>query len=193
MPQAKLPDINAAWVRYRNYGLQCIDQRNYSGACAAINEINALFPDEYRVEINTEKHNELMREAIVVVCSNCGTETNYSNIKIFDLLLPLLSSIIAGREYERVWSCPNCKHTNKLQDTKMIKDQHANPFYHKVIPKPPERRSGLEGRRYYHNNMVKWFFESLEEMDHQLGRYRDEYKPVEETGDVIEGGNEDAD
>src|SRR3989304_1653918 len=92
--QAKLPDINNAWVRYRNFGLQCIMERNYVGAIAAINEINALFPDAYRVEVNTPKYIQSTQDELVAKCTKCNEETNIAELHIFDLLLTTVNSII---------------------------------------------------------------------------------------------------
>lgn len=193
VPQAKLPDINNAWVRYRNYGLECIDKRNYTGACAAIFEINALFPDKYRCEIDTDKYNELMMEQRVVVCPSCTKETDFKDIKIFDLILNLIPNILTNSTTEKVWNCPECKTNQKMINTKMIKDQHKQPFYFQLLREPPTRKGGISYRNSYHDIMAKWFFESLEQLDHQLGKYRDEYKPLEEQENDIAEGDEGAD
>lgn len=193
VPQAKLPDINNAWVRYRNYGLECIDSRRYAGAVAAVMEINALFPDLYRVKIDSDKYADLMRENRILVCTACTEETNFQLIQTYDLILNATRAIISGRPSEKVWDCPKCKTTQRMIDTKMYKDQHEKPTYFQVIPEPPKRREGAIDRNSFHNEMVKWFYESLEELDHQLGKYRDEYKPQGDDEESIIEGDEDAD
>ncbi len=192
MPQAKLPDINNAWVRYRNYGLESIDSKNYSGAVAAIFEIIALFPETYRCEINTEKWNELEKDVIIYVCGNCSKENNHDEVKIFNLLLDVTTQFISGSNQETVWNCLGCDNQNRLLSTKVIKSQLSKPHYNKVIREPPNRKQGIMDRVQYDNLMRKWFFESLAETDHQLGLYRDEYRPTDEEEEAqnIEGGEE---
>ena len=193
MPQAKLPDINNAWVRYRNYGLQCIHERNYTGAIAAVNEINALFPDEYRVEINTEKYNQSIHDTITVVCEQCKKEINYIDIHLFELILPTIDSIIIDKTTDVVWVCTECNHTNRRETTEMKRHEQKKPHYNKLIPEPPVRIDGIQGRTEYHNSMVKWFYDALEELDHQLGKYREEYTPTDSEEGTDYEGDEDAD
>ena len=192
MPQAKLPDINNAWVRYRNYGLESIDSQNYSGAVAAIFEIISLFPEKYRVEINTAKYEELERDKITYICSECKDESNLVNINIYNLTLGLTLSFISGVNSTKVWDCVKCGSRNMLQNTQIIRSQEKKPHYHKVIPEPPNRKQGIMDRNTYDNKMRVWFFKSLEETDHQLGLYRDEYKPIDEDEDLetLEGGEQ---
>ena len=193
MPQAKLPDINNAWVRYRNYGLECIKERNYTGAIAAINEINALFPDNYRVEVNTEKFNRSVQDKITVTCEQCKKEINYVEIRFFELLLPTIEAVIIDRAFDVVWVCAECNHTNRRETTEMKRHEQKKPEYSQLIPEPPNRIEGIQGRTEYHNNMVKWFYDALEELDHQLGKYREEYQPEDSEETINYEGGEDAD
>jgi len=193
VPQAKLPDINNAWVRYRNFGLQCIMERNYVGAIAAINEINALFPDAYRVEVNTPKHLQSVQDTLVAICVGCDVEVNINELHVFDLLLTSINSMILNKPTEKVWVCKSCNKINMREKTRMIRREHKKPNYDGVISEPPKRVDGIQGRTEYHNNMVKWFYDALEELDHQLGKYRAEYKPLEWEEDVNYQGDEDAD
>lgn len=182
--QARLPDTNVAWVFYRHLGVQSIKEHNYSAAVGAINEMIALFPDEYRIEINTAKYNELIRERLAVVCGNCKAEINRRAVQIIQLLVTPVKALITDNEVEDVWICPKCHKDNKLQNTQIIKEQQALPFYHKLIPEPPGRRGGLVDRRDYHKEMTKWFYGALEEVDHQLGKLRAEYEALEKIDEV---------
>lgn len=192
MPQAKLPDINNAWVRYRNYGIESIDSQNYSGAVAAIYEMISLFPEKYRLEINTEKYEDLERDTIIYICNGCKEESNLTSITVYNFTLGLTLSFVSGLKNAQVWDCIKCGSRNMLQNTQVIKSQEAKPHYHKVIPEPPNRKQGIMDRNSYDNKMRVWFFKALEETDHQLGKYRDEYKPIDEDEELetLEGGEE---
>jgi len=187
MVQAKLPDLNNYWIKYHDIGIHSLYNKNYAGVVACIYNMNALLPDDYRVEINTEKYNELSQDKLMVVCSNCNTEIVYNEIRVYETFLSTLQSMIQNARTERVWNCPKCNEVNQFARTKKIKNHHKNPFYYKVIPEPPIQKDGLTGRHAFHNKMTSWFFTSLEEIDHQLGLYRKEYEPEGERDDIIEG------
>jgi len=57
----------------------------------------------------------------------------------------------------------------------------------------PPKRHGLIDRMGWHEKWQVWFFNSMEELEHQLGRYRAEWITQEESGEVIEEGSENAD
>lgn len=168
-------------------------ERNYIGAIAAINEINALFPDAYRVEVNTSKHLQSVQDVLVAVCVGCREETNINELHVFDLLLTTVKSIILNKQSEKAWVCKLCNHVNMREKTRMIRREHKKPNYDGVISEPPQRIDGIQGRTEYHNSMVKWFYDALEELDHQLGKYRAEYKPMEWEEEGNYQGDEDAD
>ena len=187
--QAKLPDTNQAWIYYRHMGVQSISEKDYSSAIAAINEMIALFPNEYRIEINTEKYKQTIREKLVLVCTKCNTEINYNDIKIMKLQNLGVVRLVTGTDFNDGWYCTSCHKINKLQNTRVIKEQKGLPFYHKIIPEPPIYH-GISDRKGWHNRMVKWFYDSLEEVDHQLGKYREEYEGLEKLEEI--SGSQDA-
>lgn len=188
MVQAKLPDLNNYWIKYHDHGMFCLYSKNYAGCIAAIYNINALLPDEYRVEVSTKKYNELSRDKLVIICSKCEAEVNRNEIKIMTLLLSSIDSLISGDKSVQVWICSKCNGENDFIRSKKINDSHKNPTYYKVMPEPPLQKEGLTGRWQFYTKMTKWFFTCLEEEDHQLGLYRKEYQPESERDEFEEGG-----
>ena len=186
MVQAKLPDLNNYWIKYHDHGIHCLYNKDYAGCVASIYNMNALLPDDYRVEVNTRSYNELSHDKFIVVCSNCNAEILRNEIKVIEVLLNPIENIILEERTKQIWVCSKCNKENEFARTKMIKDQHKNPFYYKIIPDCPIRKDGLTGRTGFHNKMTKWFFTSLEEIDHQLGLYRKEYEPEGERDDIAE-------
>jgi len=186
MVQAKLPDLNNYWIKYHDHGIHCLYNKDYAGCVASIYNMNALLPDDYRVEVNTQRYDEVSHDKLIVVCSNCNAEIPRNEIKLIEKFLGLLKSMILETHTIKVWVCHNCKQENELARTKMIKDSHKNPFYYKLIPECPQQKDGLSARSGFHNKMTKWFFTSLEEIDHQLGLYRKEYEPEGERDDIDE-------
>lgn len=192
MPQAKLPDLNAAFVKYRSYGLQCVEIQNFSGAIGALYGINALLPDEYRIEIDTVKYLSMISEQITVVCKSCSSEFNYKDIIQKKRLLGSFESSLKGKEYDMIWICKKCNEANVVNKTKMFKSKLNKPYYLKVVEEPPEKHDGVENMMNYKKRMKKWFYTFLGELEYQLGLYRKEYTSESEDGtEKVEEGVEE--
>jgi hypothetical protein len=170
-----LPDLNAIWVTYRNRGLAAISGEMYAQAIGCINGMNAILPNDYRIEVNTSKYTELTTERLIAICNACKEQFSRKEIKIVELLNPLVIQVLTNQEYEKVWFCPKCNKTNNVSTTNWIKERLGLPYYLKVIPEPPSRKGGIQDRREYPIAMEKWFYQALEELDHQLGTYRADY------------------
>ena len=178
--QAKLPDINAAWVKERTYFFTCRDMHNWSGMILALYAMNALLPDEYRIMVNTRKYNNLTEAKIGYICNNCKGEIEESMVKVQKAIAPLLVSYISSSETKTYWSCHKCNAENLLSQTKLIKETLEKPYYLKVISEPPERKRGIQDRKSYQAEMTKWSGIFFQELEHQLGLYRAEYINEEE-------------
>jgi len=173
--QAKLPDINAAWVKERTYFFTCRDMHNWSGMTLALRAMNALLPDEYRININTKKYNELTSAKIGYICNYCKEEIPESMVKIKTAIAPLIVSYVSSSETKTFWLCHKCNKENLVSQTKLIKETLAKPSYLKVVPDPPERKRGIQDRRSFDIILTKWGGNFFEELEHQLGLYRAEY------------------
>ena len=195
MPQAKLPDLNAAFVKYRSYGLQSVEVQNFSGAIGALYNINALLPDEYRIEINTTKYLLLISEQTLVVCNKCKKEHNYKDILKKRVLLPSFESSLKGKDYETFWICKDCGESNVYDKTKMIHSTLNKPYYLKVVTEPPEKQDGVASMMNYKKRMKKWFYNFLGELEYQLGLYRKEYTSQTEDSEEkdVDTGEEEFD
>jgi len=185
MVQAKLPDLNNYWIKYHDSGMFNIMRANYQASIASIYSMNALLPDEYRLSVDTSKYTELTHSILIAVCSHCNTQTPRTEIKVFDLIVPLVFQVVRETKTIEVWYCSKCKESNELVNTKYIQNENAQPFYYKVIPEPPIISDGLN-RRDKGRSVTTWFYNALEELDHQLGLYRKEYEPEGERDDVTE-------
>lgn len=177
--QSKLPDVNAAIVRHRSNALAALDRNDTYAAAISMSAINALLPDDYRVEENTSKYNSMIRGNSIINCKYCDEEQLYDHLKTFDLLLPFTEQIVSGKKYQKVWVCSSCKKINKFVNTKKITQQYERPFYVKVIPEPP-RQNGLISRLGFSEKFKKWFSIALEELEHQIGLYRADYQAQQE-------------
>lgn len=173
--QAKLPDINSAFVKYRTYALECIASRNYNGGTAALNNINALFPEEYRVAISDSDYYQAVRNRIYYQCYNCKKETSPLELRVMKLDNTFIVATLTGIKTSEVWICPECNTQNNLKSTYLIKEKKKEPYYLKVVPTCPVGLPGLRTRLGFHQKYSNWFYKFLEELECQIGLYRIEY------------------
>ena len=188
--QSKLPDLNAYWRDYHKQGKSALDNHDYDTCISCVYSMLALMPDEYRLEVNTDKYNELVRLRSIVVCSECKKENNYDDVEIDDRLVPFDISILLGSKTEKVWICIFCKFENEFTSTKLEKEIRKEPAYFEVIAKPLPTPRGLEGRTFFHSKMVSWWNNAVIEIDHQLALLRTNYDPDGEDPDTEDGGEE---
>jgi len=185
--QSKLPDLNNYWKQYHAEGESALLRYDYEGCVNAVDCMNALMPEEYRLEINTAKYEELLKNNDLVCCIKCKKEQDWN---IMNLLLPLIESIIEKSKTYKAWICLECKYENKVLKSKLIKPKIKEPFYLKVIPKAHKVPAGLERRTSFNTKMSVWWHNAKVEIDHQLALIRQEYKSDDEDLDSEDGGEE---
>jgi hypothetical protein len=148
-----------------------------------LNNINALFPDEYRVTIDTKKWSKEIESKIWWVCNYCKEEIPSNKIEVFNKYNPFTVSVLVGQKHSEAWNCAKCNKPNLTKNTKVIRERQQEPYYLKVVPECPIRTSGLQNRLGYHQKFAKWFYKYLEELEYELGRYRVEYAAQMDSDD----------
>lgn len=180
MPQAALPDLNTAFIVYRREAITSLKSKRYDACFGALYAINGLLPKEYRVKISDSLYKEKTNLETMVICSNCKEKREYNEIKIFDILLPFAVGVISGIESEKAWKCGKCEKLNKLGKTDILEPVIEEPYFAKIVPKPPMRRHGLLDRVTYHKQFSRWVWTFLDELEAQMSNYRREYQPRNE-------------
>lgn len=195
--QSLLPDINSKYLMYTRKILDKIESKKWGSCAGALNAINALLPEEYHVIFSTIEHNKQSINNIVSICEKCKEEIDFKSIKIMELIAPVMDEFLSGSKIIKIWICPKCKQDNKLSTTKIITRRKQMPNFLKVVPAPPERKDGIADRRTYDVKMEAWVWGCLEELEHQMGKFRkDNWKAGgEQEGDLdidttIEEGKE---
>ena len=192
--QAYYPDINTKYITHDRVILNALPNRKWSTCIGALNTINGLMPEEFQVQFSTAKYEELTKQQTIAICNFCtetdkegkerNTELDYNDIVILELILPNTIGFICNKLVEKVWLCPQCKHENKLANTKIIKNSLAEPHFLKVVPYPPSRKDGLMDRSSYDRKMEQWVWLAKNEIDHQIALFRgDNVNRAEEEGD----------
>lgn len=199
MPQARLPDINTAYITYRREALSSMKSKNYVACIGALYALNGLLPKKYRVTISTIEYDKLTQKHLLVTCPKCRKEDiDFTQVKIHKVILPVIDNLISNEEYIKVWYCPNplCNAENKIQTTRMVQQVLKEPAYFQVVPKPPNRKEGMKDRTTYHNQFINWAETLLIELEAQMAQFRDDnwHKGDEEYfAEDDEGSDEDED
>lgn len=181
--QAKLPDINAAIVRYRNDWLHAYSNKEYDIVIVAIDAVNALLPEDYKVEINSKKRNELVQENKIIVCS-CGEVAQWNQVEFQTVRLPAGEQFLLGRLNDKVWTCQKCNKENIFDSTKRKTIKYQEPFYTGIIPEAPTRRFGISNRLTYEREFKDWYRIAIKEIESKIGKYRADYIAQMEGDDI---------
>lgn len=186
--QSKLPDINAALVRYRSVAIESFDNDDDDMARMALGNMVALLPDKFKIVIDTDEYNEKIKENTFLVCPNCKKETVSDNVVRYKKRLSNIEQFLKAtrnpppmtyeeKQYDNVWCCGYCKHENRNEDTKLIEEKHSMPYYLGVIPEAPRRNHGdpLSDRLHFKQQFRNWFKIAFSEIESKIGIYRAEY------------------
>lgn len=176
MPQARLPDVNTAFVTYRRHILQCLNRNEYEDCIGAIISMNSLLPKEYRITISDDEYYEKMRTETIAVCTGCGHEHIYETIKPFELTLTEFEATISGKKKDKAWVCTEkkCKAVNRLSQTKIIKAIPEATDHIQIIPKPPTRKAGIRERSKFHKRIRDWIWNAVYEVEERSAQFRDD-------------------
>ncbi len=172
--QARLPDINTAFITYRREMLQSLNAKNYPNCVGSLNAMNSLLPKEYRVQISTPEFEDKIRQDVQAVCTKCDHSFDYNTIRIFDMTLPFLDHVLSRQKTTRAWICHNCNCTNRLTLTTIRKTILKEPYHLTLVPSPPTRKTGIRDRNKFHEEFTKWVWRMTNEVEERLAQFRDD-------------------
>ena len=186
MPQARLPDINTAYIRYRNEAIWALKHKNYNVMHGSLNGINALLPVDYQVIISSIDYDQLAKAEITYQCNSCKEHIDKSKVYVFDLIPNSIEALVHGRTPNKVWKCTNCKNTNMLSNTSISQTILQNPTFLGIVPDPPQRKDGLMDRMKFNIEIERWAWLVLNELEFKMAKFRDDNwnKGDEEMGDI---------
>ena len=197
MGQSLLIDMNSGWYKHKTEVNDGLKTMNYNQVLGALDSLNALLPDEYRVVIDSDDYNEKIKGNLLAMCPSCvtdypdpndrtkvltlPTQTEHTRLKKLRLLLPKMDQIARGKKYNDYWECPKCFTLNDLSKTRFKQRILKKPFYLQVVPDPPKRHLGIEDRGTYHIKFAGWARLFLAELNASAQRFRQEYKPKDDA------------
>lgn len=201
MPQARLIDVNTAAIKHRNEVTAGLDAKNYDKVFGALYSLNALLPEnfeddgrqKYRITISDELYRKFTENKIFATCNFCKEEINFGGVKVLNLLNTAIQLFLVNAKVSKAWVCLKCGKMNKLNKTEMTETHLREPFFIRVIPRPPTRQIGLHDRSSYHKKMTQWAWTFLQEWENGIAQFRDDnwQKGGElEFAEDIDGGEE---
>ena len=184
MPQARLPDINAAFTKHRNQVISSLRSGDYDSVLGSIVALNGLLPDKidentnmpvYRVIMSDQVYLKLTKNQTTLICYHCGQEHNYESVKIFTSHLTGIIQIITKQHTQKVWYCPSCKQICIITKTEMTQTKHQEPNFVGAVPMPPRRHDlGMLSRTRYVIKMKQWANTTLAELEAKMAQFRDD-------------------
>ena len=188
MPQSRLPDINNAFVSYRNDFKTAISKENFASAMGSLQVLNALLPIEYRVRISGEEYHRLAKTKTYKKCLHCEEESEDEITHVKEILTNSMSSFLLDAKSERLWYCPKCNEWNNIINTPRINQVLDSTMVFGVVPEPPTREAGVasinpikdESGRFLSNEkrfnfqMKDWLWKFDREIEERIAQYRDD-------------------
>lgn len=207
MPQARLPDINAAFTKHRNEVTSSLKSQQYDAVFGALYALNALLPEEpidedtkfpkYRVVVSDIDYKRLTKSTTFCECYHCQEESDYNDIVVFNYRLPPMESLVAIHKNMKAWRCPKCKQICRLRPDDFSETSVKEPSFIGVVPKPPHRQEGLMDRSMYHRKVTQWAWTMLDELEAKMAQFRDDnwtkkdsYTGDDDVTEDFEGGND---
>ena len=188
--QSRLPDINTAFIKYRNEVIGAIKRLDFNQMHGSLNAINGMLPDQYQVTISTAKYEDLTRTDIQYLCKTCTAnnkepvEIPKESIRVFELYPNAMQGLLYGGIKDQVWVCPKCLTTHRLKETDISVTKLQDPYFIGVVPNPPNRKQGLMDKLTFNDKTVAWGWQMLNELEHKMALFRDDNWS---RGDELEG------
>lgn len=174
MPQARLPDINTAFIVYRREAISSWKSEKYDSCLGSLQTLNGLLPEDYRVQISDDDYNSQVHKEMQLVCTKCDVKSEQHLVKIRKVLLPQLTKFISNNEEEEIWDCPKCGTEHRITQTLILKPELQEPYFLGIVPSPPVRREGMKDRTRFHIDFSRWFWLCLSEIEKKMADFRDD-------------------
>ena len=193
MPQARLPDINTAYIRYRHETIFALKNKMYNLMHGSLVGINALLPLEYQVIISTVEYDQLAKTEISYLCGHCKEQIDKQDVYVFDLQPNSIQTLVHGKMLNKVWKCIKCKGINMLNRTSISQTILQNPTFLGIVPEPPTRKNGLMDKLKFNIEIERWAWLCLSELEFKMAKFRDDNwnRKDDELGDSIDTSLDD--
>lgn len=172
--QARLPDINSAYIKYRSETVWALKNKMYNLMHGSLVGINALLPLDYQVIISTSEYEQLAKTETTYLCTYCDVPNDKSDIEVFDLQPNSIQTLVHGKMINKVWRCTKCKRVNMLNKTFISQTILQNPTFLGIVPEPPTRKNGLMDKLKFNIEIERWAWLCLSELEFKMAKFRDD-------------------
>ena len=139
--QARLPDVNVSFVKRRNGVEEGLSSKNWDKVFGNLYAWNSLLPRmktedglfKYRIRMSDIEYDKLTTIVSEAQCNKCEGCTDYTKIKIFDLMIPLVEGILSGNTTSKIWICPSCDNENKIIEVYILFFRFIVILYRPII------------------------------------------------------------
>lgn len=177
--QARLPDVNTAFVVYRRHALYALGRRDHELAADMLYVFNGLLPEEYRIRVSTPEYRALTQSHNYAICGRCETKVEYGDARHTKIYLDYWERIVRGKDAKEAWQCPNCQNTNENERTRFVISSRAEPSFLGVVPEPPKRWGHGYSPNTFHGRFASWFSNFLKELEAKAALFRAEWNPAD--------------
>lgn len=194
MPQARLPDVNTAFIKWRNKIVTALEAEKFTAAVGSLNNFNACLPKEYQVQVSSELYaQKLGDEKVLVHCAKCNNDVDYRHVRKMEGVCSPSESLVSQTLVKAMWICSLCQAENLTTRSEFIKTQLPNPSYLGVVQDPPKRKDGILDRHSYQKKLEHWVWTMMGELEFKAAKYRDDswQKAIQAGYDIIDGGEQD--
>jgi len=167
-----LIDINVLALKHLDKAYFYKSIGDYDSCTDSLQSVNAALPPEYHIKFSTQQYEDLVSHPLEIFCKHCGTSHNRDTIRVWNMLLPLSLQIGKLSTTVRAWTCPDCKRTNILSESKIKKKIIEEPYFIKVVPEPPRRKQNLDDRVSFTITYKLWFGRTVRELTRQISQLR---------------------
>jgi len=142
-----LPNISENFGYFRQTAINQMEKKQYASAASSLYNLNACLGEDYLVTISTARYSQAVKSKSAYQCNYCTmpfekiinkgeenestkeiqipTEILISEIKILNVILPLIDSIIQKSKTIKIWICPKCHKENEIDKTVPILPQNV--------------------------------------------------------------------
>ena len=188
MPQSRLPDINNAFVSYRNEFKTSMTKKEFKSATGSLFTMNSLLPLEYRVRISSDEYIRLSKTHRYKQCLVCKKEIDEEDSPVEEIQNNVIDEFLFDQKSQRLWHCPECKAWNKIELTPRINQVLDSTMVFGVVPNQPRRQNGIASVTPAHNDsgmvmsnakrfeqeMEVWLWLFNQEIEERIAQYRDD-------------------
>ena len=191
MPQAAVPDVNVAIIRYREFMLKARLERDPAGVWFAIRGLNGLLDPDFKIVfVPQSQYNLMVRAQHLTTCEECGKDISFDPAQVqtrrAGWALRAAGKSPPPRLHVQCANCHNWQHIDVQKSDVGVKV--VSPLDLRELPLPPKHKS-MPDLVYREHDFWAWFDLAVYVIEDRIRRFREKYRTTEEQ--AITAGPDD--